>query len=130
MFLVIRNCRLVPPGYSQRRPFPLCGADAPVHYPVGMPKGRLSKLEKAFLTKLKQRLRAMAPGLTPRATLEKFSVMQMVDVYLPTTDGRTLVLGRYIEPEKDQQLLLQQLSLQLPEQPPPQITSAFSAQTA
>jgi hypothetical protein len=79
---------------------------------------------------LKQRLGALAPGLTPRAALEKFAAMQMVDVHLPTTDGRTLVLSRYTEPEKDQQLLLQQLRLQLPEQPPPRITSAFSAQTA
>ena len=79
---------------------------------------------------LKQRLRALAPGLTPRAALEKFAAMQMVDVHLPTTDGRTLVLSRYTEPEKDQQLLLQQLRLQLPEQPPPRITSELSARTA
>jgi hypothetical protein len=79
---------------------------------------------------LKQRLRALAPGLTPRAALEKFAAMQMVDVHLPTTDGRTLVLSRYTEPEKDQQLLLQQLRLQLPKQPTPRITSTFSAQTA
>ncbi len=79
---------------------------------------------------LKQRLRGLAPGLTPRAVLEKFSALQMVDVHLPTTDGRTLVLSRYTEPEKDQQLLLQQLRLQLPKQPPPRITSAFSDQTA
>jgi len=79
---------------------------------------------------LKQRLRVLAPGLTPRAVLEKFSALQMVDVHLPTTDGRTLVLSRYTEPEKDQKLLLQQLRLQLPEQPPPRITSEFSVQTA
>ena len=79
---------------------------------------------------LKQRLRALAPGLTPRAALEKFSALQMVDVHLPTTDGRTLILSRYTEPEKDQQLLLQQLRLQRPEQPPPRITSTDSAQSA
>ena len=71
---------------------------------------------------LKQRLRCVAPGLTPRAALEKFASMQMVDVHLPTTDGNELVLSRVTEPEKDQQLLLQQLKLQLPEQPPPKIT--------
>jgi transposase len=71
---------------------------------------------------LKQRLRRLAPGLTPRAALEKFAVMQMVDVHLPITDGRHLILPRYTQPEKDQQLLLQQLKLQLPEQPPPRIT--------
>ena len=36
---------------------------------------------------LKQRLRALAPGLTPRAVLEKFKSIQMVDVHLPTTDA-------------------------------------------
>jgi len=73
---------------------------------------------------LKHRLRTLAPGLTPRATLEKFASMQMVDVHLPTTDGRTLILSRYTEPEKDQKLLLQQLQLELPAQPPPRISHA------
>lgn len=71
---------------------------------------------------LKQRARALAPGLTPRAVLESFKAVQMVDVHLPTTDGRELVLSRYTEPDTDQRLLLQQLQLQLPEQPPPKIT--------
>lgn len=72
---------------------------------------------------LKQRLRALAPGLTPRAVLEKLSAMQMVDVHLPTTDGRHIVLSRYTQPDKDQQLLLQRLKLNLPPQPPPRITA-------
>ena len=75
---------------------------------------------------LKHRLRALAPGLTPRAVLEKFASMQLVDVHLPTTDGRTLILPRYTEPEKDQKILLQQLRLKLPPQPPPRITQANS----
>ena len=75
---------------------------------------------------LKHRLRALAPGLTPRAVLEKFASMQLVDVHLPTTDGRTLILPRYTEPEKDQKILLQQLRLKLPPQPPPRITHANS----
>jgi hypothetical protein len=79
---------------------------------------------------LKQRLRALAPGLTPPPVLEKFSAIQMVDVHLPTTDGRTLLLSRYTEPEKDQQLLLQQLRMSLPDQPPPRISSSFDARTA
>ena len=73
---------------------------------------------------LKQRLRALAPGLTPRAVVEKLSTMQMVDVHLPTTDQRTIVLARYTQPDKDQQLLLQRLKLKLPPQPPPRITTA------
>lgn len=71
---------------------------------------------------LKHRLRTLAPGLTPRAALEKFASMQMVDVHLPTTDGRVLILPRYTEPEKDQKLLLQRLQLELPAQPPPRIS--------
>ena len=72
---------------------------------------------------LKQRLRALAPGLTPRAVFEKMAAIQMVDVHLPTTDGREVVLPRYTQPEKDQQIILQQLKLTLPDQPPPRITA-------
>ena len=72
---------------------------------------------------LKQRLRSVAPGLTPRSMLDKMAAMQMVDVHLPTTDGRTVVLSRYTEPEADQALLLRQLKMRLPAQPPPRITS-------
>ena len=70
---------------------------------------------------LKHKAGAKAPGLSPRALLEKFSTMQMVDVHLPTTDGRKLILPRYTQLGKDLQLLLHQLSLRLPEQPPPRI---------
>ena len=73
---------------------------------------------------LKQRLKALAPGLTPRAVLEKMAAIQMVDVHLPTTDGRTVVLARYTEPEPDQAVLLQRMKLHLPAQPPPRIAAA------
>jgi transposase len=73
---------------------------------------------------LKQRLRVLAPGLTPRAVLEKLATLQLVDVHLPTTDGRHLILPRYTQPDADQKLLLQQLKLRLPEQPPPRISSS------
>jgi transposase len=70
---------------------------------------------------LKQRLRSLAPGLTPRSVLGKMAAIQMVDVHLPTTDGRTVILSRHTEPEPDQVLLLQQLKVRLPDQPPPRI---------
>jgi hypothetical protein len=73
---------------------------------------------------LRRRLRDLAPGLTPRAVLEKFGALQMIDVHLPTSDGRTLILSRYTQPESDLQLLLQQLKLRLPAQPPPRITAS------
>jgi hypothetical protein len=67
-------------------------------------------------------LHALATGLTPRSVLEKFAAVQMIDVHLPTTDGRELVLTRYHEPELT--LLLKKLKLELPAQPPPKITAA------
>ena len=76
---------------------------------------------------LKGRLRPFAPGLTPRSALEKFAAIQMVDVHLPTTDGRTLILSHYTEPEPDQRPLLDRLNLQLAAQPPPTITAALQA---
>jgi hypothetical protein len=55
---------------------------------------------------LRRRLHDLAPGLTPRSVLEKFATIQMLDVHLPTTDQRTVVLSRYTHPETDVQLLL------------------------
>src|SRR5438445_3770706 len=72
---------------------------------------------------LARRLHALAPGLTPRSVLEKFAAMQMIDVHLPTTDGRELLLTRYTEPELELSLLLEKLKLELPAQPPPKITA-------
>jgi len=71
---------------------------------------------------LQQRLRALAPGLTSRAVIEKMTAIQMVDVHLPTTDGRLLILPRYTQPETGHQLLLKRLHLVLPDQPPPRIS--------
>ena len=73
---------------------------------------------------LKQRLRSMAPGLTPRSLLDKMAAIQMVDVQLPTTDGRTVILSRYSEPEADQAILLQRLKISLPAQLPPRVVAA------
>ena len=72
---------------------------------------------------LQRRLHALAPGLTARSALEKFAAVQMIDVHLPTTDGRELVMTRYTQPESELQLLIQQLKLSLPPQPPPRIAA-------
>jgi transposase len=77
-----------------------------------------------LMVTLKKRLEAHAPGLTPKAVLEKLSTIQMIDVCLPTTDGHLLVLPRYTQPGLDQQLLLKKLHLYLPQQPPPRIESS------
>jgi len=70
---------------------------------------------------LRQRLKALAGGLMPRAVFEKLATMQLVDVRVPTTDGRELLLVRRTEPERDVALLLARLKLDLPPQPPPRI---------
>ncbi|MGH7146155.1 MAG: IS1634 family transposase [Planctomycetota bacterium] len=75
----------------------------------------------ALQATLRKRLELLAPGLTPRAVLESLAAIQMVDVVLPTQDGRVLVLPRYTQPEAEQQLLLDRLKLDLPAQPPPRI---------
>ena len=72
---------------------------------------------------LKNLARPHAPGLTPRAILETFATLQMVDVHLPTTDGRQLVLPRHTRPNREHDLLLHQLNLQLPTQPAPRLTT-------
>jgi len=73
---------------------------------------------------LRRWLHELAPGLMPRTVLDKFRSVQMLDVHLPTTDGREVILSRYTQPEKDVQMLLNRLKLQLPEQPPPKITAS------
>jgi transposase len=70
---------------------------------------------------LAQRLQPHAPGLTPRAVFDQLKAIQMLDVRVPTTDGRWLHMARYTQPDKTQQVLLAQLDLQLPVQPPPRI---------
>lgn len=78
-------------------------------------------LAYCLLVTLKNRLQALAPGLTPRAVLETLAPMQMLDVTFPTTDGRRLLMPRYTQPTPEQKLLLHQLQLTLPDQPPPRI---------
>jgi transposase len=73
---------------------------------------------------LGQRLHSLAPGLTTRSVLEKFAAMQMIDVHLPTTDGREIILTRTTQPEPELKLLLDKLKLELPAQPLPKISAA------
>ena len=59
----------------------------------------------------------------PRAIVEKFATIRMVDIHVPTADRRHLVLARHTQPSQDHELLLRQLDLTLPKQPPPQLLS-------
>jgi len=73
---------------------------------------------------LRRRPRDLAPGLTTRSVLEKFKTVQMIDIHLPTTDGRTVIMSRYTQPELE--ILLRRLRLCFPKQPPPRMTVASS----
>jgi transposase len=84
-------------------------------------------LAYCLIVTLKHRLQVNAPGLTPRAVLEKLATIQMLDVSFPTTDGRRLTMPRYTEPEPENALLLHHLKLKLPQQPPPRITASVSS---
>ena len=81
-------------------------------------------LAYCLLVTLKNRLQVLAPGLTPKAVLEKLATIQMLDVWFPTTDGRWLVMPRFTQPEADQAILLHKLKLELPQQPPPRIKAS------
>ena len=70
---------------------------------------------------LRQIARQHATGLTARTILEKFKMVQMIDVDLPTTDERCIHLSRHTEPNLELALLTQRLGLHLPAQPPPRI---------
>jgi hypothetical protein len=72
---------------------------------------------------LRQLARTHAPGLTPRSILEQMKAIQMIDVHIPTTDGRELKMSRHTKPDNAQQLLLSQLKMQLPPQPLPEISA-------
>ena len=84
----------------------------------------VSFLAYCLFVTLQRRLHALAPGLTARSALDKFAAVQMIDVHLPTTDGRELRLTRYTQPEPELLLLLKQMRLVLPPQPPPKIAAA------
>ena len=69
------------------------------------------------------RLRDLAPGLTARAVRAKFAAVPRLDVRIPTSDDREVLLTRYTQPEPDLQRLRSKLKLELPAQPPPKSTA-------
>jgi hypothetical protein len=89
----------------------------------------LAILGYCLMVTLKKRLEPHGPGLTPKAVLEKLASIQMIDVWIPTTQGSWLVLPRYTQPSLDQHLLLKKLHLELPQQPPPRIETAEAKQS-
>jgi hypothetical protein len=80
-------------------------------------------LAYCLMTTLRQKLRCHAPGLTSREVLDKLSVIMMIDVRIPTTDGRMLEMRRHSQPELEQRIILDKLKVKLPKQPPPKVYS-------
>jgi hypothetical protein len=78
----------------------------------------------ALWVTLKHLLQRKDSGLSPAQALALLSTLQSADIVLPTTDGRELLLTRYTQPEPELRLLIQQLKLSLPPQPPPRIATA------
>ena len=63
---------------------------------------------------LRQQPKRVDGGLNARAVLEKLATLQMLDVPVPTTDGRELLLIRRTETNKDAARLIIHLGLNLP----------------
>ena len=80
-------------------------------------------LAYCLMITLRQKLRYYAPGLTARDVLDKLSAIMMIDVRIPTTDGRMLEMRRYSQPELEQRIILDKLKMNLPKQPPPKVYS-------
>ena len=80
-------------------------------------------LAYCLMVSLRQKLRYHAPGLTARDVLDKLSKIMMIDVLIPTADGRMLEMCRHTQPEFEHRIILDKLNMDLPEQPPPKVYS-------
>lgn len=74
---------------------------------------------------LGMKLKALGSGLTTRAVLEKFAMIQVIDIDLPVKDqaDKCLVMPRYTQPDKEKKLLLARMGSELAPQPPSRIES-------
>jgi hypothetical protein len=78
-------------------------------------------LAYCLMVTLRQKLRGCAGGLTAQDVLDKFGAVVMIDVRIPTTDGRILEMRRYSQPELEHGIILDKLKMDLPKQPPPKV---------
>ena len=76
-----------------------------------------------LMVTLRQKLRGCADGLTAKDVLDKLGSIMMIDVRIPTADGRMLEMRRYSQPEPEHHIILDKLRMVLPKQPPPKIYS-------
>jgi transposase len=70
---------------------------------------------------LKQKLKTVAPSLTPWQLLDQFGRIVQVEVWFKLRAGGAICLPRITQPEPAQAIVLHQLGWNLPEQPPPKI---------
>jgi transposase len=80
-------------------------------------------LAYCLMVTLRQKLSFGAPGLTARDVLDKLGTIKMIDVRIPTADGRMLEMRRYSQPEIEHRIILDKLKMDLPAQPPPKVYS-------
>jgi hypothetical protein len=82
-------------------------------------------MQKKYIVRLtddeREILRSIVKKL--KGSSQKVRRAQMLDVYIPTQDNRTLHLQRYTEPEQEHKILLEKLKLNLPAQASPKIYS-------
>ena len=76
-----------------------------------------------LMVTLRQKLRSCADGLTAQDVLDKLGSIMMLDVRIPTADGRMLEMRRYSQPQQEHLIILDKLRMTLPKQPPPKIYS-------
>jgi transposase len=76
-----------------------------------------------LMVTLRHKLRSCADGLTAQDVLDKLGSIMMIDVCIPTADGRILEMRRYSQPEVEHKIILDKLKMNLPKQPPPRIYS-------
>ena len=69
----------------------------------------------ALLVTLKHLLKRSASTYSPATALRRLSQLYSVDIVLPTVEGREIWLRRISKLDEDQQKILHQLNLQLPE---------------
>ncbi len=79
---------------------------------------------------LRNLAKRVAGAMTPAEIISKMASIQMIDVHLPTTDGRQITMSRHTHPNKETALVLAGLALTLPEQPPPKIYSSLTGCSA
>jgi transposase len=70
---------------------------------------------------LKQKLKSVAPSLSPWQLLDQFGRIVQVEVWFKLRAGGAICLPRITQPEPAQAILLHQLGWSLPEPPPPKI---------